>query len=623
MFSTALPLAAIGAPAKFLGTGLDYAVIIVYFVAVMGFGLWFGRYTKGTKDFFFGGRRFAWWLIAFSCVATTVGSYSFVKYSAAAYKYGICSTQSYLNDWFWMPILLLIWLPIIYFRRILSIPEYFEERFGSKTRVAATCIILLYLIGYIGINLITLGRTLETLLGWNVMVGASVTAVAVALYVYAGGQTAVIMTDLVQGIILLIAGLGVFLAGVWHLGGFSSFWGLLPETHKYAFSEFSSPDKFSFIGIYVQDGLANTGAFMLMNQGIVMRFLSLRSVKDARKMAVAWILVLAPLAAVAVSGGGWIARALVAHGDMAAADITPKAAFIKTAYFLCRPGVFGFVLAALTAALMSTADTLINAVSAIFVNDIWRRYVRPEADDRHHLKVARIVSLAAAGFGLALVPVFAHDSIYGAHGMFTAAVTPPIVVAILYGILWKRYSPAAAFTTLVGGAVLIGLSFVWPHQLIGPLAFGMGPGSYKFMRALYGLIVSGVLGFVVTLFTKPRPVEEIVGLVNGTQLDAMRRFKGGEPNQEVGESVMLVLQLDPELDEETIRVPVSAMESMRAHPDDMIYACDPRWWFGGLRSVHVRLGDAATDETIVHMSPAAADTAHFHQGQRVVLDKIM
>jgi len=620
MLVAAMSPGTMGPGSNFLGTGLDYAVIVVYFVAVMGFGLWFGRYTKGTKDFFFGGRRFAWWLIAFSCVATTVGSYSFVKYSAAAYKYGICSTQSYLNDWFWMPILLLVWLPIIYFRRILSIPEYFEARFGPRTRLAATCIILLYLIGYIGINLITLGRTLETLLGWNVMVGASVTAVAVALYVYAGGQTAVIMTDLVQGIILLIAGLGLFLAGVWRLGGFSSFWGLLPQSHKYAFSAFNAPDKFSFIGIYVQDGLANTGAFMLMNQGIIMRFLSLRSVKDARKMAVWWILVLAPLAAVATSGGGWIARALVANGEL---HVEAKEAFVKAAYFLCRPGVFGFVLAALTAALMSTADTLINAVSAIFVNDIWRRYVRPQADDRHHLRVARIVSLAAAGLGLALVPFFANDSIYGAHGKFTAAVTPPIVVAILYGALWKRYSPAAAFTTLVGGAALIGVSFIWPQQLIGPLSFGMGPGSYKFMRALYGLIVSGALGFVMTLFTKPRPAAEIIGLVNGTQLDAMRLFKGGEPNREPGEKVTLTLRLDRELDEETIRVPAAAMDAMRARPGDLIYACDPRWWFGGLRSVHVRLGEAADSENVVRMAPEAADSAHFREGQQVVLDKIM
>ena len=607
--------------AEFLGTPGDYAVIVAYFLAVLGFGLWFGRYTKSTKDFFFGGQRFAWWLIAFSCVATTVGSYSFIKYSAAGYTHGVCSTQSYLNDWFWMPLLLLVWLPIIYYRRVQSVPEYFEARFGRATRVAATALILLYLIGYIGINLYTLGQALGTLLGWPLMVGAVVTAVGVALYVYAGGQTAVIMTDLAQGIILLLAGLGLFVAGVWYLGGLGRFWSLLPEGHRYAFSEFRSPDKFSFIGIYAQDGLANTGAFMLMNQGIIMRFLSLKSVKDARKMAVCWILVLAPLAALATSGGGWIARALAEKGVLAT---SPKDAFVKVAHFLCRPGVFGFVLAALTAALMSTADTLVNATSAIFVNDIWRPFIRPNDSDRSCLRVARIASLCAAGPGLALVPVYAsYRSIYQAHGMFTAAVTPPIVMAILFGALWKRYTPAAAFTTLVGGAVLVALSFVWPRVLVGPFAFGMGPDSYKFMRALYGLAACGVLGVVVGLCTRPRPLAEIAGLVTGTQLDAMRQFKGGEPNRRPGGKARLAVRIDAGLGEsDVVALPRSALDVMAAEPGDLLYASDTRWWFGGLRSVHVRAGEVGVAEELV-LGPGAAATAHFADGQTVLVEKIM
>ena len=79
-----------------------------------------------------------WWLIAFSLVATTIGSYSFVKYSKVAYEYGVGSSQTYLNDWFWLPLLLFGWLPIVYFSRITSIPEYFERRFGPKVRAWAT-----------------------------------------------------------------------------------------------------------------------------------------------------------------------------------------------------------------------------------------------------------------------------------------------------------------------------------------------------------------------------------------------------------------------------------------------------------------------------------------------------
>ena len=607
--------------AQVIGGNLDYTVMLIYFVAVLGFGLFFGRYTASTKDFFFGGQRFSWWLIAFSCVATVVGSYSFIKYSDVGFKFGISSTQTYFNDWFWMPILVLVWIPIIYYKKIQSVPEYLEARFDKKTRVAATFIILLYITGYIGINLITLGKTLHTLLGWQIMTGATVTAVAVALYVCVGGQTAVIMTDFVQGLILLVAGVGLFAAAIYHFGGFGDFWSLLPQSHKYAFSDFNAPPKFSFIGIYVQDGLANTGALMLMHQGFIMRFLSLKSVKDSRRMVVCWILVLTPLAAVATSCGGWIAKALVNSGELTTAS---EDSFVKAANFLCAPGVFGFVLAALTAALMSTADSLVNAVSALFVNDIWRPYIKPARSDKHYLLVARITSLVAASLGLALVPIFMRDSIYGAHSMFTAAVTPPVVMTILFGILWKRYTPAAAFATIVGGGLLIGLSFVWPDVLVGPFDFGMGPDSYKFMRALFGLLAAGAIGVIVTWFTRAKPQAELKGLVAGTQVDAVREFKGGEPNRRPGKKTRLQVRLDPSLSgTNLVVVPQSALDMMAAEPGDLLYASHIRWWYGGLRSVHVKAGAPGDHEGRMLISPEDAATAHFTAEQQVVVEKIM
>jgi SSS family solute:Na+ symporter len=431
------------------------------------------------------------------------------------------------------------------------------------------------------------------------------------------------MTDLVQGLILLIAGLGLFAAAIYHFGGFGDFWALLPRDHKFAFSDFSAPPKFSFIGIYAQDGLANTGALMLMHQGFIMRFLSLKSVKDSRRMVVCWILVLAPLAAIATSCGGWIAKALVNNGELAT---EPGDSFVKAAHFLCAPGIFGFVLAALTAALMSTADSLINAVSAIFVNDIWKPYIRPASTDKHYLRVARIASLCAAGCGLALVPVFMRDTIYGAHSMFTAAVTPPVLTAIFLGITWKRYTPAAAFVTIVGGAVLIGLSFVWPDALVGPFDFGMGPDSYKFMRALFGLSAAAALGVSTTWFTKPRPEAELKGLVAGTQIDAMRRFKGGRPNRQPGAKVPLRAKFDQSLSgKNLVTVPQSALDKMAAEPGDLLYASHVRWWYGGLRSVHVKAGEpAGSDQSeLMLISPEDAATAHFTEGQQVIVEKIM
>ncbi len=108
--------------AETLGTALDYGIVVSYFLVILAIGTWFGRNQRTSKDFFFGGQRFSWWLIAFSLVATTVGSYSFVKYSQASYTYGTSSAQTYLNDWFWVPLLIFGWLTILYFSLIVSIP---------------------------------------------------------------------------------------------------------------------------------------------------------------------------------------------------------------------------------------------------------------------------------------------------------------------------------------------------------------------------------------------------------------------------------------------------------------------------------------------------------------------
>ncbi len=218
------------------------------------------------------------------------------------------------------------------------------------------------------------------------------------------------------------------------------------------------------------------------------------------------------------------------------------------------------------------------------------------------------------------------DTIYGAHSMFTAAVTPPVLTAIFLGIIWKRYTPAAAFVTIAGGAVLIGLSFVWPDVLVGPFDFGMGPDSYKFMRALFGLLAAGTLGVSVTWFTKPKPEAKLKGLVAGTQIDAMRKFKGGQPNLKPGGKVRLQTKIDKSLaGKNLIIISQSALDKMAAEPGDLLYASHIRWWYGGLRSVHVKAcRPASSDQSeLILISPEDAATAHFTEGQQVVVEKIM
>lgn len=608
--------------AAVVGTRLDYLVILLYFVLIFSFGFIFARFTRSTKDFFFGGQRFSWWLITFSCVASVVGSYSFVKYSAAGFRYGMSSSMTYLNDWIVMGFLLLGWLPILYFGRIGSVPDYFRKRFDERTAVVATIIVLLYMVGYIGINLYTMGIALNAMLGTDIFLSAVVVAVVCAVYVTIGGQTSVIFTDLAQGIILLIGGFLLFFLGLHVLGGWEAFWSGLPLLHRLPFAQFNEPHEFHFVGIFWQDGIANTFALYMMNQGFILRFLSLKSVKEIKKTFLALVLVLMPLAAFAVSNAGWLGRAMVSQGVLPS-GIDANQIFVRVANTVCQPGLFGFVMAALTAALMSTIDTLINAVSAVAVNDVYKPYVAPNASDKHHLRVARIISLAAALLGIALVPVFASfKSIYVAHGSFTASITPPMVVTIVLGAYWRKFTPAAAFWTLFGGTLMVVLSIAWP-VLVTPFAHGVDPsGGFKYMRALYGLAASGVIAVLVSRFTRAHPEKRIEGLVVGTLDKTKEKYKGAPVNEVEGQKVVVTLRINTEIQELSISPEIA--ELLSAGKGDIVYVSDARRWLGGLRSVHARVSaihEGGPDE--VWISPALIRDGNLIAGRKHRIEKII
>jgi SSS family solute:Na+ symporter len=504
-----------------IGTSADWIVMLLYFLGIMLFGSYFGRYTKNTTDFFFGGRRFAWWLITMSIVATGVGSHSFVKYSAKGFEHGISSTMTYMNDWFFVPFFMFGWLPIIVYSKIQSIPEYFEKRFSPSARFLATILLLLYMIGYIGIGFLTLGKAMIpmlpesfTILGAHVPVTLMGTIIVIAvitgIYITFGGQTAVIFTDLLQGFILLFAGLMLFFMGLSYLGGIDVFWRLLPTEWKLPLADFNHPPDFNFVGIFWQDAIAGSIGFLFMNQGLIMRFMACRSVNEGRKAAAINILFVLPISAVVVGSAGWIGKAIsVANPEIISPNTSPDQIFVVVANIVASPGVFGFVMAALTAALMSTVDTLINATAAIFVNDVYRPVKRmfktiltktQSEVDRQDLAVARYASIGITALGVVAVLAFKNfPTVYEAHGFFHSTLTPPLVVAIFLGVFWKRFTPAAVITTFVGGVALMVLGARYPGVLIAPFDHGieMNPvHPYSYIRALYNILVCSVVAVI-------------------------------------------------------------------------------------------------------------------------------
>ncbi len=624
-------------------TSLDLAVIICYFIGILLIGTLFGKFTNSTKDFFFGGQRFAWWLVAMSCVATVVGSYSFVKYSSIGYTHGLSSTMTYLNDWFIVPFFVLGWLPILYFNRIQSIPEYFKRRFDEKTKLVTTFYILVFLVGYVGINLYTLGVALQPLLKINLYVIVVLVAAVGAIYMHAGGQTSVIMTDLLQGFILLGAGFLVLFLGLGYLGGLERFIDGLPQAHRYPFADFNSPPEFNFVGVFWQDAAASSVAFYFMNQGTIMRFLSCRSTRDGRKAMYAIVLVLMPLAVLAIANTGWLGRAMTTHGLIP--EVNDRDIFLVVASKITQPGIFGLILAALTAALMSTIDTLINAISAIFVNDIYKPYVKADAPDAHYLRLARIVAIAAAIVGILLVPFFAsYKSIYEVHGTFIASITPPVVTLILLSIFSKRITPTAAFATLIFGFVFMVLAIVVSPEMIEPFAHGIdGARGYKYIRAFFGIGVCVALAFGISFFTKPRPAEEIEGLVIDSIGAAKRRYKQlglpkadsdaadseahliSEPDDREFAKPILLKGKARDMAPEYVVLSAEDMERIKARPGDLLFVEHERWWYGGLCSVQLRAARPHDEPGVLHISDEALQAGKLSVdfGRRLRVQKIL
>lgn len=508
-----------------IGTSTDWIVMVIYFLAIMSFGTYFGRYTKDTSDFFFGGRRFSWWLITMSIVATGVGSHSFVKYSAKGFEHGFSSSMTYLNDWFFVPFFMFGWLPIIVYSKVRSIPEYFEKRFNPSARFLATILLLFYMIGYIGIGFLTLGKAVIPMLPESFQIFGSIVditlmraiiviAIITGIYITFGGQTAVIFTDLLQGFILLFAGFLLFILGITYVGGGQEFWDLLPLTWKLPLADFNEPSSFNFVGIFWQDAVAGSVGFLFMNQGLLMRFMACKSVNEGRKAATINILFVLPLSAIVVGNAGWLGKAMsVMDPGIVSPNTSPDEIFVVVASIVTSPGIFGFIMAALTAALMSTVDTLINATAAIFVNDVYRpimKYLKKKYDnnkqkDKQELFAARITSIAITAAGVLSVLAFIQfPTVYEAHGYFHSTLTPPLVVAIFMGVFWKRFTPAGVITTFLGGVVLMILGARFPEVFISPFDHGieMNPDRpYSYIRAFYNLIVCVGVGVFVTVTT--------------------------------------------------------------------------------------------------------------------------
>jgi SSS family solute:Na+ symporter len=612
-------------------------VSVVYFIAILSFGILFNKFSKNTNDFFFSGQKFPFWLVGASMIATGIGSYSFLKYSQQGFLTGMSSAMTYTNDWFVIPFFMFGWLPIIYLSRVHSIPEYFERRFNRAARYITLAIIMMYMFFYIGYNLFTIGVAIEGILKINMLYALPVVTLILGVYVSLGGQTAVIMTDLVQGVILYIVGFICLAAGIWYVGGLYDWWYWLPETHRLPFVHMTENKSFNTVGLFWGEAVAGSIAFAFMNQGFIMRYLATRSVHEGRKAALMNVLISLPLSAVVVGCIGWIGKSIMekmggAFPGYEAIQHNTYHTFLIVAWETLQQNsvVFGLVIAALTAALMSTIDTLINACAAIGVYDLYKPLIKKDADEKHYLKAAHWASAIATLIGFCLVFVFMEmkGSLMAIHYKGIMVIIPALVTTIFLGAFWKRMTATAAVVSMTIGSIGTIMTLFYP-TILDPVASFVGAaveeeGRYIYVRAVFGMSLTAVLGFVISLFTEPRKDEDIEGLTVWSLDKAMEKFKGGKPTYDRGIKVKdLVYEINDSLEEGKIALSEKVMKDMAVHEGDLVFIEDNRWWVGGLRSAHTKAVAAhSASENTVQLSSKTFEEAMFLEGNKLRAEKI-
>ena len=473
-------------------------------------------------------------------------------------------------------------------------------------------------------------------------------------------------------------------------------------------AKFNEPSSFNFVGIFWQDGVAGSIGFLFMNMGLIMRFMATKSVDEGRKAATFNILFMLPISAIVVGNAGWIGKAIsVTNPDVVPPNTSPDQIFVVVANIVASPGVFGFIMAALTAALMSTVDTLINATAAIYINDVhrpiktWLKKYDEDAksEDRHELASARVSSAVITTLGVLAVLVFRDfPTVYEAHGFFHSTLTPPLVIAIFLGIFWRKFTPAAVISSFLGGVTLMILGANYPGILIAPFDHGieMDPSHpYSYIRALYNLFVcafvavgvtlttakqkkiierikskenhqtimrilavsagiifillvfsssllelhtesypeiiimillailmSGLVALSVNYFGKYDEEAQTNGLTAWSISKAREIFKGSKVNDREGEVIKVNWKIKPG-DEETINFSKNDMERMQAEVGDLVYICDARKIFGGLKSVHAVYGETHDENGIVYISDEHKKQAQFVEEKFITAEKEM
>jgi SSS family solute:Na+ symporter len=428
---------------------LDLAIVALYFAAVFAIGLFFIRKGRTTADYFLASRDAAWWAIGASLFSSNIGSEHFIGLAGSGAASGLA-----VGHFEWLAALILLilgWVFIPFYLRsnVYTMPEFLERRYNSACRTYLAGISLVaYVFTKISVAIFAGALVLQAVLGWSMWKSSLALVVATGIYTVAGGLAAVIYTEVMQTVVLIVGALALMFIGLDRVGGFAGLEASVPEGFFHMMKPSDHPD-FPWTGIFFGAPILGIW-YWCTDQVIVQRVLAAKDEGHAKAGTVlAGFLKVLPVFMLVVPG--MTARAL--YPEEMAAD--SNSAFPLLVVRLMPVGLVGLMVASMLAALMSSLASVFNSSSSIFTMDFYRK-VRPGAGDRELVNVGRLATVIMVGLGLAWIPFMGYISsqLYVYLQSVQAYISPPIAAVFLLGVFWPRATGAGALAALLTGFVL-------------------------------------------------------------------------------------------------------------------------------------------------------------------------
>ncbi|WP_245553262.1 sodium:solute symporter family protein [Nocardia veterana] len=502
---------------------VDYALVAIYFVFVLGIGLMARARVSSSIDFFLSGRSLPAWVTGLAFISANLGAVEIMGMSANGAEYGM-PTMHY----FWIgavPAMLflgVVMMPFYYGSKVRSVPEFMRRRFGTGAHLVNAVSFALAQVLIAGVNLYLLGSIVNVLLGWPLWVSVIVAAVIVLSYITLGGLSAAIYNEVLQFFVIVAALLPLTLVGLHRIGGVGGLKDKVTaqpdgseQWHSWPGNELSgfSNNILSVTGIVLGLGFVLSFGYWTTNFVEVQRALATHSISAARRTPIigAYPKMFIPFIVVVP---GMVAALLIPQIAELKATGSGDATYNQALLYLMKEvlpnGLLGVGLAGLLAAFMAGMAANISAFNTVFSYDLWQQYVVKDKPDGYYLTVGRLATVGATAIAIGTAFIagsFSNmmDYLQTLFSFFNA----PLFATFILGMFWKRMTATAGWVGLVFGTLSAIVIFVLNKTEVFHLS---GQGA-SFVAAGVAFVVDIVLSIVVSLWTAPKPAAELVGLV--------------------------------------------------------------------------------------------------------------